>query len=815
MRRFLKILRNALALWGLVSLLATAYVAYKVARFHDLTPRQLALKVTQKLGIMPESAAKVLQPRPVYVDASLQGKLQPGHPRIILKGPPAVDKLRARYETDAVYRRIVDEVASGAGIMNRAVSWVCRRDEAAGGKAVHELLTMVPETPRAEGRYGNGLDIALAYDLLADHPAWTTAMRQRMNLTLLKNLQESLMVLDGASASLWHGRTQLAASAWVTAVAMDGEGPKERELRAQAQRHFWESVKALQWSGGWPEGFNYWINNRAFPFAVACLAHVNGLHAPEWNKTILEVLIQMGLWTIYGTEPVGRFVLFGDTGPRNDLKDETQRVIDIIALGAGIPLFRDYARYLTGLHGKEAYYWAYRWGIPLFRGEAGVDHLSEEALTDLRVMEGRLPTSAVFGRDKGMGQVFMRSDWGPQATFISFQAGHTFTHHGHYQAGHFTITKKVPLAITSGTYGGYTSPHRLNYYLRTVAGNAILVLRPGEKVRPNRFFEQNVADGGQRLTMPTGSAVLSVQDWENNLYKGRHYEGGRILASHHDDAGRWTYVRADLTDAYNSTRYDENRAGGKVRWVRRSLVYLGDMDALIVYDDVHATRPEYTKKWLLHAWNKPKTAHEKVLKGQPDNGILESRDTSAVIEHDGVFLNIHVLWPERPILRKVGGPDYRYYVEVDGDDRSLNGVNMVAGADEKPWFDAGLWRLEVQPPVPRLHDRFLVVLKPSLQPGGPTDDLKLRLLSAEGATAVHVGTTCVLFAEAQAGARHFSYQAPRTEHKLRHIWIHLPSHAHIRLQADGRDIAGTANEEGVFVFETGPGEEQEIVADLD
>ncbi|MGQ9750835.1 hypothetical protein, partial [Desulfosoma sp.] len=342
-----------------------------------------------------------------------------------------------------------------------------------------------------------------------------------------------------------------------------------------------------------------------------------------------------------------------------------------------------------------------------------------------------------------------------------------------------------------------------------------LVLRPGEKVQPNRFFKQNIADGGQRLTMPTGSAVLSVQDWNNNLHKGHHYEGGRILAFHHDEAGRWTYVSADLTDAYNNTRYDENSAGGKVRWVRRTLVYLGDMDVLITYDDVHSTRPEYTKKWLLHAWNKPKTAHEKVLKGQPDNGILESRDTSAVIEHDGAFLNIHVLWPERPILRKVGGPDYRYYVEVDGDDRSLDGVNMVEGADEKPWYDAGLWRLEVQPHVPRLHDRFLVVLKPSLQRGGPMDDLTLRLLPAQEATAVQVGRTCVLFAEDPAGTRRFSYQAPRTEHTLRHIWTHLPFQSRIRLRGNGLDMSGTVNQEGVFFFETAPGEQQEIIAALD
>jgi len=339
--------------------------------------------------------------------------------------------------------------------------------------------------------------------------------------------------------------------------------------------------------------------------------------------------LNAGLWTIYGTEPTGRFCLFGDTGPRTDLKDETQRFIDLVAMATGLPIFRDYSRYLYGLHGEAGYYSGYRWGIPLFRGLPEWDFDKDDALKDLSILEGRLKRGALFGRN-GMGQVFIRSDWGPDATFISFQAGHSFTHHGHYQAGHFTITKKAPLAITSGTYGGYTSAHRLHYYLRTVSGNSLLVLRPGERVKPNRFFEEDVADGGQRIVMPTGSAVISVKDWEANLYKGRHYEGGRITAFENSDP-TFVYIGSDLTGAYNNTEFDDNGKGGKVQKITRQLVYLTDEDLLMVYDNVVTTDAAYTKKWLLHSWSKPETKRERVLVGTKNDGILESADNRIII----------------------------------------------------------------------------------------------------------------------------------------------------------------------------------------
>lgn len=734
---------------------------------------------------------------------------------MIFSGPNEVEELRQRYRTDPAYKKIVDQSAASGAMMAKVVGWVCAADSASGAKVLEHLEKADLESPRAEGQYGNALEYALAYELVSDHPGWTPDSRARVNLLFRKNLQNALLVLDGDSASLWHGRTQLAASAWVVAAAMDPMSREDERLRARAQRHFLESVEAVRQSGGWPEGYNYWINNRAFPFVLACLALMNAVEEPSWHQTAKDLLIHVGLWTIHGSEPIGRFVLFGDSGPRNDLKDETQRVMDLIFLGTEKPVFRDYSRYLTGLHGQEAYYAAYRWGIPLFRGRPEGDFAPGDGVQDLSVFEGRVPKSAVFGRDHGMGQVFIRSDWGPEATFVSFMAGHTFTHHGHYQAGHFTVTKKAPLAVTSGTYGGYTSPHRLNYYLRTVAANSLLVLRPGEKVRPNRFFETNVSDGGQRIVLPTGSAVLSLEDWRNNLYKGRHYEGG-VITAYSDADERFVYVASDLTGAYNNTRYDDNGGQGKIEWARRSLVYLRGPDVLVVFDDVQSTRAEYTKKWLLHSWAKPETSRERVLKGSADNGILESRDPSATIRYGGASLDVRVLLPNDPILRKVGGPDFRYYVEADGDDLELDGVNMGEGADEKPWFDAGLWRLEIQPAAPQRRDRFLICLKPRLDGQGQVGEFTPSRLVTENAIGLFFDRTMVFFPDSESRSTVYSYKIPASPVSVLHLWAHLPPRRSARISADGGEISlGETTPEGLLAFESPPGPSRRLTVQIE
>lgn len=805
----IRIIRNFLAVVGTITVI---YIGFLVLQ--DDTPILWLVK-TKLIGLFDPIAEKLDEnlstvPSIQYEQFKFIGEIRKEHPRILYPSDAAYEKLRARYAEDEQFKKIVDRQANKDGLFFNVVAWACKGDREAGRQVIDKLIKERLKKPTDSGKYDDAFYMALAYDLIGNLPDWSQSSRYRVETELVEFIRNGLNVLQGRSASMWHARTALASAVWVAAVSLDGPFDELRELQRLAQAHFLETVKAAELSEGWPEGYNYWINGRAFLLGMGCAAQMNLKEAPELNARARKLVERMGLWTIHGTEPIGRFHLFGDTGPRNDLKDETQRVIDLFAHLTGSQALIDYSQYLQGLHGKAAYYWPYRWGIPLLRGLNEEEHQLNADLPDLSVFNGRLPTSDIFGRDS-LGQVFMRSDWGPGATFISFQSGDSLAHHGHYQAGHFTITKNSPLAITSGTYGKYFKEHRLNYYIRTVAANSLLILKPGEKVRPNRFFEENVAGGGQRIVMPTGSAVLSVKDWRANLHSGRHYEGGNIVAFENSDP-RFVYIGSDLTDAYNNTGYDENGKGGKVSRVMRQLVYLRKDDVLIVYDRVDAVDAGFQKKWLLHSWGRPETADEHVLVGDRDNGIMESADAVARIQSGQGRLDVIRLLPDDAVMRKVGGPDYRYYVEMDGDDSDLDGRNMVEGAREEPWFDAGLWRLEIQPPRVRKADRFLVALAP--YKAGMNRPRSISYLPVKGADGVVTPSAVVLFCGDEVDVDSFRYQLKDDSERL-HIVIGTPGWKGARV-GQGHGVSHRQNfNEGVLTFECCAGADQPVSIHID
>lgn len=787
-----KKLVSSIALAGLIVLGAAGVTAHYYGLGNVvLLKRKVVTKVRDKAE--EHGYGHLLKPGERYPDHVFKGQLRTGHPRILFSAPNAYDRLRFRYSSDERYRRVVDAQVKGKGTMAGAVAWACRNDRQAGRQGIEALIRQhIPQPENNGGNAGQALNAALAFDLLGNHPDLDTGTREALSRKLGKFVNQGLMVLNADSASMWHGRFELACTVWVAAVAMDS---RSEGLQARAQAHFFEALKAIHLTEGWPEGYNYWINNRAFAFAAACAAHVNGVHAPEVNARIRGLVERVGLWTIYGTEPIGRFVLFGDTGPRNDLKDETQRVVDLLGLLTKNPMFWNYSRYISGLHGGGGYYPPYRWGMPLFRGYEELDFTPGQALDDLSLFEGTLPKSALFGQD-ALGHVFIRSGWGPDSTFIFFQAGDSLTHHGHYKAGHFSITKKSPLAINSGTYGDYFGQHRLNYTVRTVASNSILVLRPGEEVRPNRFFKDNVAGGGQRVVMPTGSAIVSVEDWKRFLNSGPHYQGGRIRTFDNSDP-RFVFLASDLTPAYNNAAFDTNRNGGKVSEVTRQLVYLQEEDLLIVYDFVAATDESYTKKWLLHSMGRPETENEQLLVGTRDNGILQSTDAKASIKYKRGALDILRILPQNGVMRKIGGPDYRFYVEADGDDSDLDGRNMDQGVRDEPWYDSGKWRLEIQAQHTQKKDRFLVVLRPRMAER-QLDPIQARVLSAKGGQAVASKKAVVFFRD--FGAEKVEYRMPDGNQSL-HILTGLPGSLGVEVDfGDGPKTMQTSPK-GVLVLE--------------
>lgn len=714
LRIFGKLLKTYLIGVGLLAHIAlVGAVLYGLSQT-QLTVRQLLVKAAQKGGVASPTVVEWIAPPARFTDFTLDGRLRASHPRILLPelaqwsgrgAPPLMTKRAALYKQ----RSIADLSTCGAGdILGTTACWLTYGEAAQAELLLKAARTFYLETPTVNG-YGNSWMLAFVYDFLRLDPNLPAADRVQLEVRIETALRETLRALDESSASLWHGRSSLAAIAWLNAVVLDpGDSAERQQLIARAQGHFLETVKALALTEGWPEGYNYWINNRAFLIALAGSAYLNGLEDSRQADLVRKALRRVAYWTIYATRPDQRIEGLGDEGSRVDLKDETRRVIDLIAQATRDPVLAGYSLYLERLHGHESYYRDYRWGFNLFN-DSTIAPIGGGTLAGFNSL---LPTAELFGQDS-FNLAYIRSDWSPDATFISFRAGDTFTHHGHYDAGHFSLFKGAPLAINSSPYGDFFGRNRLNYAIRGVAKNTVLILRPGEKVHPNHFFNDNVADGGPRIIIPTGSAINSIQDWLDNRSKGLYLEGGRLERFEHQE-GAYTYLAADLTAAYNNPEHDEGGWGGKVERAQRQLLYLQDEDRLLIRDRVRTVQPNFVKKWLLHTVERPEIAELRTLKGRLDNGILESSSDFAQVQNGRGRLTVQRILPENAVIRLVGGQDYQYYVEADGDETDLDGINFVEGASFNPWFDIGLWRMEIQPAGSRQDDTFLVVLTPAL-----------------------------------------------------------------------------------------------------
>ncbi len=210
-----------------------------------------------------------------------------------------------------------------------------------------------------------------------------------------------------------------------------------------------------------------------------------------------------------------------------------------------------------------------------------------------------------------LGHVFMRSNWtndagqlDQTATYVSFNAGDRITYHQFFDQGNFTIFHNgKDLVVRSGVYSGDgTSDHDANYYVRSIAANTILICDLAENfdgIRPNGEREVWLNDCGQRTMSPAARTAINTDylfaNWQS-------YDTGSILRF--GTSASATYIRADITAAYNSTVYTtpENRA--KVSLVLRELVYWRP-GTVIVYDRVVTTYPSYTPMTVFHFQGEP------------------------------------------------------------------------------------------------------------------------------------------------------------------------------------------------------------------
>lgn len=723
------------------------------------------------LPLLASAAGLALQAAPPGLPPAFSGelKLNPAHPRLVFqsragKAPGrSFEHVRQLFRTDATFHTIFNR-ALEAQPRDRhpamlAACWIVSGKQEYAEAAIDLMLTGTI-TASGSGSYSNVWSYALAYDWLYHHPAMTPARRQQIAQRIIERLESELNQLDDTGMALWHGRNQAANGAMVAALAV-AELPGRQATLRHAAAHYGEALRALQFSEGWPEGASYWIYNRAGPYALAADCVITALGQDRFNGIpIREVMRKIGLWSIYQLTPAGFFEPYGDsagslipgeTGWWEVSSDYFARISRDPAVMAGADYIRN--RAITPYGRRPYQWWAALSYDPAPRPRDGYDPARPELW-----MRRHMPQSMLFGRGS-LGIAFLRGQWGdPDELYATFKAGDMLAHHDHYDTGSFAIQYGGLLAPRTGLYGpgGYDGRYRLGYTIQTVASNSLLVFAPDETSLALKAVKHGAWDalsGGQRVIRPTGFDCVSLEHFRSLLESGPHLKRATFLAY---DAvpGRFDYLAADITAAYNSTRWAEPGSAAKVSLVTRQFLYLRPERAFVIYDRVETTRPDYTQAFLLHSLAKPDGGPEQLAAGNsPDNGILVTGARRFTTRHDRGVLTQLVLLPEHSRAVEIGGPDFNSYVEQDGSEANgFNGVNLSGGdpAAVHRTAQAGLWRIQIEPATPTASVRFLNVLLPRLD--NETDPLPAveLLKTGPGVHAVRIGSTVAIFAHAQA-----------------------------------------------------------------
>ena len=739
------------------------------------------------------------------------------HPRLVFRidgtpGARTFQDVRDLYATNTQFHDAVQSwLGSGyTGPVNQAARFVVTGDLSYAQSALDQMSGGALSYGGTEGAE-TGLQWALAYDWI--YNAWAGQTPPPDLSTKLSSIESkiaswtssALSDLDGAGPSLWHGRAALGAIAWVTALSLPAGNSTYDSYRNRAWNHWQQSLLATHASGGWPEGPTYWFNTRAITFPLAVQSYQSAVTSAPTLAVSDPVgdLRTLGLWQAYTERGDGSFNRYGDVSSAVTISNGTPgRSIDAYAMATQDPALAAFAQHARKYR-SNFYHNIYGWMYPVAYDPTQPKPAGYDPSNPGACLHEALPNAMVFGKD-AMGFVVMRQGWEPGDTQISFKVGDYLAHHGHYDQGTFTIFKYSKLVINSGGYGPYTGDHRLNYYVRTVSTNSILIQRPDERWTPPSVTPPSgwANDGGQRIVQATGSSVTSYGNWLGNKTSGWNYESGDITAFDNVDDS-YTYEASDLTRAYNSTLYDSEGQGGKVSQVTRQVVYLQDADVMVVFDRVNSTDPSYKKKWLLHTPNKFAGGTEVVAVGTATNGIIEVDgdtipDDLLTMTNGSGRLFLQVLLPASYTVNKVGGTDYRYYVESDGNDADGYDGTNYDDYTERSWHDYGNWRVEISPKSANTFDTFLNVLTPRSSSTNSVD-LASVLLDDPLATVMLVGQHVIGFGTTGTIDQDLTYDVPAGG-TYEHLLVDLTPGQYYRIDTGEQVLYGFADDAGVLRF---------------
>jgi heparin/heparan-sulfate lyase len=184
----------------------------------------------------------------------------------------------------------------------------------------------------------------------------------------------------------------------------------------------------------------------------------------------------------------------------------------------------------------------------------------------------------------------------------------------------------------------------------------------------------------------------------------------------------YTYLKGDITEAYSS----------KVKEVKRSFVFLNFHKpllpaALIVYDKVISSKPDFKKYWLLHSIEEPEIVDNEIT-------IRRSKDGDS-----GKLINTTLLpTAENAVITPVGGPGKEFWVFGENYENE-----PTRGRD--PAGERGAWRVEISPSAFTEEDYFLNVMQ--VMDNDHEEKHSVDQIIGDMIVGAHIGNSVVIFSK--------------------------------------------------------------------
>lgn len=647
----------------------------------------------------------------------------PEHPRLYLN-PNEAARLESRLNAP-VLQPVVEKLKAQSSISLQlkiewdAVQYLVSKDISLGRATIDSTLILLKKTELPEigdaARYTGRMMVtgAIVYDWLY-HLLTDSEKKEFIGefVRLAKTLECGYPPTQQGSVTGHSSESFVMRDLLSAGIAIYDEYPEMYELAAD--RFFRDHLPVRNWI----------YNGHAY--------HQGDSYGPlrySWDTYPLMIFDRMGVKNVYNPEQ--RFVPYYYTYTTRPDGQRMRSGDTFLHSNHGAPPGKPWEQYVGTLFTASYYKDGYLLAQFLRQG-AGNEKAHGRTLQYEKIFEflwwdtdlepktiNSLPYSRYFGPP--FGWMVARTGWDENSVIAEMNINvFNFSNHQHLDAGAFQVYYRGPLATESGLYAGtdgaYGSDHCKNYYWRTIAHNSLLIYDPQEQFHPDGSFGN---DGGQRLP----NNRWEPKNLEDMLNYNKGYQTGEVLA-HFIGPDKikpeFSYLKGDITKAYSS----------KVKEVKRTFVFINLNNervpaALIVYDKIISSSPDFKKYWLIHSIEKPEIKKNDIIISKTGDG------------DNGKLVNTGIL-PINGKLNPVGGPDREFWVF------GKNYENEMRAGTLEHTYERAAWRVEILPETPAAEDYFLNVMQVM---DANEEKIDVIRLSGEKVIGINISDRIVLFSK--------------------------------------------------------------------